>query len=66
MTKHYEVTITRDGKKTHLNHFMQELVASSLVGMLGPLSAVDGEWKNVVVSVECLPEPIEVIGRESR
>ena len=66
MTKHYEVTITRDGKKTHLNHFMQELVASSLVGMLGPLSAVDGEWKNVVVSVERLPEPIEVIGRESR
>ena len=66
MTKHYEVTITRDGEKTHLNHFMQELVASSLVGMLGPLSAVDGEWKNVAVSVERLPEPIEVIGRESR
>ncbi|MFQ5458496.1 MAG: hypothetical protein ACE5FC_08615 [Myxococcota bacterium] len=66
MNKHYEVTITRDGKKAHLNHFMQELVASSLVGMLGPLSAVDGEWKNVVVSVERLPEPVEVIGRESR
>ena len=66
MTKHYQVTVIRDGKKTHLNHFMQELVASSLVGMLKPLSAVEGEWKNVTVSVECLSEPVEVVGRESR
>jgi len=66
MKKHYQVTVTRDGKKTHLNHFMQERVASSLVGMLTPLKAVDGEWKNVVVSLERLPEAVEVVGRESR
>jgi len=66
MTKHYQVTVTRDGKKTHLNHFMQELVASSLVGMLTPLQAVDGEWKSVVVSLERLPDAVEVVGRESR
>ena len=66
MTKHYQVTVTRDGKKTHMNHFMQELVANTLVGMLTPLGAVDGEWKNVQISVERLPEPTEVVGRESR
>lgn len=66
MTKHYQVTVTRDGKKTHMNHFMQELVASSLVGMLTPLGAVEGEWKNVQISVERLPESVEVVGRESR
>lgn len=66
MTKHYQVTVTRDGKKTHMNHFMQELVASSLVGMLTPLGAVEGDWKTVEVSVERLAEPAEVVGRESR
>ena len=66
MMKHYQVTVTRDGKKTHMNHFMQELVASSLVGMLTPLGAVDGEWKAVEVTVERLGEPTEVVGRESR
>jgi len=66
MTKHFQVTVTRDGKKTHMNHFMQELLASSLVGMLTPLGAVEGEWKNVQVSVERLSEPTEVVGRESR
>ena len=31
MIKHYEVAVTRDGKKVHMNHFMQELAASALL-----------------------------------
>jgi len=66
MIKHYEVAVTRDGKKVHMNHFMQELAASALVGLLTPLAAVEGDWKNVTVSIERLPEPQDVVGRESR
>ena len=66
MLKHYQVAVTRDGKKVHMNHFMQELVASALVGLLTPLAAVEGEWKSVTVSIERLPEAQEVVGRESK
>ena len=66
MIKHYEVAVTRDGKKVHMNHFMQELAASALVGLLTPLAAVEGDWRNVTVSIERLPEPQDVVGRESR
>jgi hypothetical protein len=66
MTKHYQVSVTQDGKKTHLNHFMQELLAGGLVGMLTPLGAAGGDWKNLEIRVERLAEPAEVVGRESR
>jgi hypothetical protein len=66
MLKRYEVVVTRDGKKVHMNHFMQELAGSALVGLLTPLAAVEGDWKNVTLSIERLPEPQEVVGRESR
>jgi len=66
MLKHYQVAVTRDGKMVHMNHFIQELVASALVGLLTPLAAVEGEWKSVTVSIERLPEAQEVVGRESK
>ena len=66
MIKHYEVVVTRDGKKVHLNHFMQELTASSIVGLLTPLGAVEKEWKNLSISVDWLPDGVEVVGRESK
>jgi len=66
MLKHYQVAVTRDGKKVHMNHFIQELAASALVGLLTPLAAVEGEWKNVTVSIERFPEAQEVVGRESK
>ena len=66
MLKHYQVVVTRDGKRVHMNHFMQELAASALVGLLTPLAAVEGDWKNVTVSVERLPDAQEVVGRESK
>jgi hypothetical protein len=66
MLKRYQVSVTRDGKKVHMNHFIQELTASSVVGLLAPLGAVEGDWKNVTVSIEQLAEPVEVVGRESK
>jgi hypothetical protein len=66
MIKHYEVVVTLDGKKVHLNHFMQELTASTLVGLLTPIASVEGDWKKVSVSIERLPQSIEVSGRESK
>ncbi len=66
MMKHYQVSVIRDGKKIHMNHFIQELAASTLIGLLGPLSALEEHWKNVTLSIERLPEPVEVVGRESK
>ena len=65
MLKRYQVSVTRDGKKVHMNHFIQELTASAVVGFLTPLGAVEGEWKNVTVLIERLAEPVEVVGRLS-
>jgi hypothetical protein len=66
MIKHYEVVVTLDGKKVHLNHFMQELTASSTVGLFTPLASMEGDWKRLSVSIERLPRAIEVSGRESK
>jgi hypothetical protein len=66
MIKHYEVVVTLDGKKVHLNHFMQELTASGIVGLFRPLASTEGDWKNLSVSIERLPQSIEVSGRESK
>jgi hypothetical protein len=66
MMKHYQVSVLRDGKKIQMNHFIQELAASTLVGLLGPLSALGKDWKNVTLCIERLPEPMEVAGRESK
>jgi len=66
MVKHYQASVIRDGKKIHMNHFIQELMASTLIGLLGPLSALEGDWKNVTLSIERLAEAVEVVGRESK
>jgi hypothetical protein len=66
MMKHYQVSAIRDGKKIHMNHFIQELTASTLVGLLGSLSALEENWKDVTLSIERLSEPREVAGRESK
>lgn len=47
-----KVELVVDGKKIPLNRFVQKILGSGVVGMVGTLDSVEGSWKTIELKIE--------------